>query len=159
MRERERADTDLRPDIVCWNDDKKTITIVELTVCFETSYKAAVTRKEDRYLDLILDAKRAGYSPTQITLEMGSRGLPNMDGFQKLRDTYPQATNPSLQQSPPERITTSSPWITQHLVFKEQHQQPQLNVSYMLCVRVSICMYHYPTCVVRAQAIIGSHCW
>ena len=40
--------TDLRPDIVWWNDDQKTITLVELTVCFETSYEAAITRKKDR---------------------------------------------------------------------------------------------------------------
>ncbi len=80
------AATDLRPDIV-WCDDKQTITLVELTVCFETSYEAAVERKEDRYRDLTSDAKRAGYSLTLITLEMGSRGLPNMVGFQKLRET------------------------------------------------------------------------
>ena len=41
--------TDLRPHIVWWNDDNKTITLVELTACFETTYEAAVERKEDRY--------------------------------------------------------------------------------------------------------------
>ena len=51
------AATDLRPDIVWWNDDKKTITLVELTVCFETSYEAAVERKQDRYRDLTSDEK------------------------------------------------------------------------------------------------------
>ena len=69
-----------------WNDEQKTITLVELTVCFETSYEAAITRKKGRYFDLIREAKEAGYASTLITLEMGSRGLPNMVGFQRLRD-------------------------------------------------------------------------
>ncbi len=84
--------TDLRPDIVWWNDDKKTITLLELTVCFETSYDAASTRKQERYLHLISDAREAGYTSTLITLEMGSRGLPSMSGFQKLRDTLRLST-------------------------------------------------------------------
>ena len=43
------AATDLRLDIMWWNYDQKTLTLVELTVRFETSYEAAITRKEDRY--------------------------------------------------------------------------------------------------------------
>ena len=80
------AATDLRPDVVWWNDSQKTITLVELTVCFETSYEAASTRKVARYLDLTKEAREGGYTPTLVTLEMGSRGLPNMTGFQLLRD-------------------------------------------------------------------------
>ncbi len=77
--------TDQRPDMVWWNDQQKTITLVELTVCFETSYEEAITRKEDRYHDLITEAREAGYRANLITIEMGSRGLPNMAGFQRLR--------------------------------------------------------------------------
>jgi len=49
--------------------------MVELTVCFETSYEAAITRKEDRYHDLMAETRKAGYTSTLITVEMGSRGL------------------------------------------------------------------------------------
>ena len=80
------AATDLRPDIVWWNDNQKTIILVELTVCFETSYEAAIMRKEDQYHDLIAETRKAGYTSTLITVEMGSRGLPSMFGFQRLRD-------------------------------------------------------------------------
>ena len=82
------AATDLRPDIVCWNDDQKTLTLVELTVCFETSYEAAIMRKEDQYYDLIGEMRKAGYiyTSTLIMVEVGSRGLPNMSGLQRLWD-------------------------------------------------------------------------
>ena len=42
--------------------------------------------KEDRYHDLIDEMRKAGYTSTLITVEVGSRGLPNMSGFQRLRD-------------------------------------------------------------------------
>ena len=73
MRERER---------------EKTLTLVELTVCFETSYiyEAASTRKGDRYHDLIDETWKAGYTSTLIMVEVGSRGVPNMSGFQRLCD-------------------------------------------------------------------------
>ena len=80
------AATDLRLDIVWWNDDQKTLTLVELTTCFETSYEAVITRKGDRYHDLTDETRKAGYTSTLITVEVGSRGLPNMSGFQRLRD-------------------------------------------------------------------------
>ena len=59
---------------------------MELTVCFETSYEAAFTRKEDWYHDLIDEKRKAGYTLTLIMVEVGSRGLPNMSGFQRLCD-------------------------------------------------------------------------
>jgi len=74
------AATDLRPEIVWWNDDQKTLTLVELTVCFETSFEVAITRKEDRYLDLIAETRKAEYTSTKITVEMGSRGLQTCQG-------------------------------------------------------------------------------
>lgn len=40
------AATDLKSDIVCWNYDQKTLSLVELMVRFEISYEAAITRKK-----------------------------------------------------------------------------------------------------------------
>ena len=65
------AATDLRPDIVWWNDDQKTITMVELMVCFKTSYEAAIMATEDRYHNLIVKMLKTGYTSTLITVEMG----------------------------------------------------------------------------------------
>ena len=55
-------------------------------VYFETSYEAASMRKEERYHDLIDETRKAGYTSPLITVEVGSRGLPNMSGFQRLCD-------------------------------------------------------------------------
>ena len=111
------AATDLRPDIVWWNDDQKTITLVELTVCFETSYEAAMTRKEDRYHDLIAEMLKAEYTSTLITVEVGSRGLPNKSGFWRLSDIYPQAMPPRILQTATGHITASHPRVVQDVVF------------------------------------------
>jgi len=37
--------TDLRPDIVIWSQTLQSATLVELTVCYETNYVQAQTRK------------------------------------------------------------------------------------------------------------------
>ena len=62
--------TDHRLAIVWWNDDQKTITLVELTVCFKTSHEAVITRKEDRYHDLITKTLKARYTSTLIPVEV-----------------------------------------------------------------------------------------
>ena len=44
--------TDLRPDLMWWNDNEQAIVIAELiTVCFESSFELAVSRKTIKYLD------------------------------------------------------------------------------------------------------------
>ena len=63
-----------------WDDTKKEVYFCELTVCFESSSDAATNRKEARYQDIVSAATDAGYSADLITIEVGSRGLPNMGG-------------------------------------------------------------------------------
>ena len=41
-----------RPDIVIWNDQDRTVVLLELTVCFETNFVKAYERKTIRYLEL-----------------------------------------------------------------------------------------------------------
>ena len=61
-------------------DGQKQLVIIELTVCFETSFEAAAERKETKYHDLD-STERAG---TLITLEMGSCGAPHLPSFIQL---------------------------------------------------------------------------
>ena len=65
--------TDLKPDIACWDDSKKVMTLVELTIPFETSFDGAVQRKEVKYEELIVEARLKEYDAALITLEVGSR--------------------------------------------------------------------------------------
>ena len=79
------ASTDLRPDIVWWDDASKKVRMVELTVPFETGFQAAAERKETNYEDLVNRARQAGYNTHLITVEVGARGIPHMAGFRKLK--------------------------------------------------------------------------
>jgi hypothetical protein len=53
--------TDLRPDLVWWDEAHKSITLVELTVCFETNFEEAARRKSVKYLHLVEQAKAREY--------------------------------------------------------------------------------------------------
>ena len=55
--------------------------MVELTIPFETSFEAAAERKESKYEELVTAARRNGFDATLITIEVGSRGVPNPTGF------------------------------------------------------------------------------
>jgi len=61
------APTDLHPDIVWWDDTSRTITLIELTVCFESCFDDAKQRKEDRYADLLHALRRAQYKACLVT--------------------------------------------------------------------------------------------
>jgi len=78
------SSTNIRPDIVWWNDNDQSVCLVELTVCYDTLFQEAATRKEHKYLDLLSAIRKAGYKADLITIEVGSRGLPNMCEFEKL---------------------------------------------------------------------------
>ena len=77
--------TVLEPDTVFWIDKDQSVCLVELTVCYDTLFHEAVTRKEDKYLDLLSAVRNLGYNAKLITVEVRSRGLPNMSGFENLR--------------------------------------------------------------------------
>ena len=57
-------------------------------MCFETCFQAAADRKMVKYLDLVTSAQRAGYTTQIITVEVGSRGLVNSTGFEKLANAF-----------------------------------------------------------------------
>ena len=48
--------TDLKPDIVWWNDEEKILQMLELTIPFETTMADAAERKETRYEELVQSA-------------------------------------------------------------------------------------------------------
>ena len=77
--------TDLRPDIVWWNEVDKTLVMVELTIAFETSFEGATQRKTVKYDDLVKTASNNGFDATLITIEVGSRGIINLPGFKELQ--------------------------------------------------------------------------
>ena len=80
--------TDLRPDIVWWDDSLKKIVLVELTVCFESSFQHAAQRKTTKYEDVVVRVRSSGYMSQIITLEVGSRGIIGGCGFNRLKTVF-----------------------------------------------------------------------
>ena len=76
--------TDLRPDLVWWNDEERFLYLAELTVCFETNFKEAAQRKSAKYRDLVEQATHNNYSVTLLTIQMGPRGVLHYLSFQRL---------------------------------------------------------------------------
>ena len=76
--------TDLRPDIVWWNDEKKELWLFELTISFESLVEDARRRKRAKYHDLVEAGRAAGYKSELITVEVGSRGMVGVSDFAAL---------------------------------------------------------------------------
>ncbi len=92
--------TDLRPDVILWENSEKSLTLLKLTVCFESAFEEAWIRKEEKYRDLISEAEEVGYKARCITLEMGSRGLPHVNGFKELQVELPVPCKPPVHVHP-----------------------------------------------------------
>jgi hypothetical protein len=58
--------------------------LAELTVCFESNFEDAALRKSAKYLDLADQAELNGYHTTLLTLQVGSRGVPDYASFSRL---------------------------------------------------------------------------
>ncbi len=67
-----------------WNATKSVI-LLELTIPFDTLLEEEAKRKEVKYHELVSRIKGSGYATTFLTIEVGSRGLPNISGFSQLR--------------------------------------------------------------------------
>ena len=76
--------SDLRPDIVWWDENSRSLCLAELTVCFESNFEDAALRKSAKYLDLADQAELNGYHTTLLTLQVGSRGVPDYASFSRL---------------------------------------------------------------------------
>ena len=83
------AITDLRPDIVIWDNEQKRVVLIELTICFETVVEDAKARKTLKYTNLLEEAQQNGYQSSIITLEVGSRGVLEIKGLDRLKKLIP----------------------------------------------------------------------
>jgi hypothetical protein len=83
--------TDQRPDIVIWS--ASSITLIELTIPFETGMDDAAQRKSERYSQL-LDACSRSHQASLVTIEVGSRGFLSYEGLKNIYHLIP--TKPPL---------------------------------------------------------------
>ena len=73
-----------RPDIVVWEENIKSVYLIELTVCFETNFDEARQGKICQYTELCEEAEDRGYTCSILTIEVGSRGVVNIAGIESL---------------------------------------------------------------------------
>ena len=79
--------TNLRPDMVWWCDQPtRELWLFELTISYESQVANARDRKRDKYHDLVVAGKAAGYATRLITLEVGSRGMVDIADFAGLQE-------------------------------------------------------------------------
>ena len=62
-----------------------TLAMIELTICFESNFNDAHRRKTLKYAELLEEVEHSKYCGTLITIEVGSRGLLNMEGLDHLQ--------------------------------------------------------------------------
>ena len=78
--------SDLRPDIVMWNEERKLCYLIELTVCYDTITDKAQERKALKYMELAEGINSTSmYMCNIITLQVGSRGFIDVNSFKALK--------------------------------------------------------------------------
>ena len=142
--------TDLRPDLVWWDEVCKSLRLAELTVCFETNFDEAARRKSAKYFDLVEQAQAKGYDTKLITIEVGSRGVPHLPGFEDL------ASDLGLQRSQVAGGFRQAcvGRILQHLVLKEQKTMILICITFY--VRFLLSLFY--TSVLWFRAIVQWFC-
>ena len=94
--------TSLKPDIVIVNKTEKTVSIIELTIPFDTNIENANQRKSAKYEPLISDIETEGYNVKFFALEISSRGFLSPDNSKRLSEImsltdYPKKNLNSLK--------------------------------------------------------------
>ncbi len=90
----EMAITNQKPDMVIIDSSGK-ITIMELTVPFESNIIQAEEQKIQQYERLLSDIKNNGHNAESITLEIGSRGLICKENSAKLPKLVKRVRKPN----------------------------------------------------------------
>ena len=80
------ARTDLRPDIVIWNDVTRSVLLFELTVCHESNFVDAHQRKVTRYLDLEEEIQRSHFRVKTCPIQVGCRGFVDLASFENIKE-------------------------------------------------------------------------
>ncbi|XP_078586276.1 uncharacterized protein LOC144868177 [Branchiostoma floridae x Branchiostoma japonicum] len=78
--------TQLRPDLVLWSEDQKSVLIIELTVPWEENIQEAYERKKLKYEELADQCKQQGWRSRVYPVEVGTRGFAGTSLLRLCRD-------------------------------------------------------------------------
>ena len=80
--------TSLKPDIVVANYEEKEISLIEITVPFDSNINDANERKCKRYENLVHDLGSTGFKTNMAAIEISSRGLITKDNKARLKHLF-----------------------------------------------------------------------
>ncbi|XP_066296191.1 uncharacterized protein [Branchiostoma lanceolatum] len=80
------CETALRPDLVLWSVDQKSVIIVELTVPWEENLQTAYERKKLKYEELVQQYRENGWRTHLYPVEVGVRGFVGASLLRLCRD-------------------------------------------------------------------------
>ena len=92
------ATTNERPDIVVWNRTINEVWVVELTICFETSFVEAHIRKTNRYADLMEQIAASQWDGSLVTVEVGSRGFLSLNSLMTIKQQLLQCSKKQWEE-------------------------------------------------------------
>ena len=75
-----------------WSSTTQEVWVIELTVCFETSYDVAHNRKTARYADLIQQIGQSPFNVHFLTVEVGSCGFISLPSFRTIKQQLLQCS-------------------------------------------------------------------
>ena len=123
--------TTLKPDLVIVNYEEKTLSIIELTVPFDSNIEIANQRKSQKYENLISDIDETGYSVKFFALEISSRGYISPENMKRLKELFPLSDSfnrkdlNSLKLSL-QKIALICSYITFYSKYDSEWLEPQL---------------------------------
>jgi len=123
--------SDLRPDIIYWDETTKKESLIELTVRYDTLFEGAIRRKEERYQKLLDTFQDAGYTASLVTVEVGSRGIPIPAGFLRLIKSKPWTLQLHTSQPHGISINTGHHWVLQNMVYEKPKADNTLNSLFL----------------------------
>ena len=67
------VETKQKPDLLIWNEERKVLKMIELTVSWETNVNDAYDRKNKRYAGLVKRCEHEGWDVDCLPIEVGAR--------------------------------------------------------------------------------------
>ena len=83
------ASTDLQPDLIIWDDVKREVWLIELTIGFKTNFDETQFRKDTKYLQLVEAIGQTQFRAHIVVRQVGSRGFLNLRGLKRPRHRLP----------------------------------------------------------------------
>lgn len=72
---RDICSTTLRPDVVLWTGEGRSVLLVELTVPWEEGIEGANERKREKYSKLVAECRKSGWNTWLFPVEVGTSGF------------------------------------------------------------------------------------